>query len=54
MLTIPFAVFALFRYLVLAYRCSDGNSEWLLFHHVPIVGAIADWGGVSVPVLATA
>ena len=52
MLTIPFVVFALFRYLVLVYRRGGGgNPEWLLFRDGPLLLAIAGWGGVALSVL---
>ncbi len=52
MLTIPFVVFALFRYLALVYRRGGGgNPESLLFRDGPLLLAIAGWGGAALIVL---
>jgi len=52
MLTIPFVVFALFRYLLLVYRRGQGGSpEWMLFRDLPLLGAIAGWGCAALCVI---
>lgn len=52
MLTIPFVVFALFRYLLLVYRRGQGgNPEWLLFRDRPLLAAIVGWALSSLSVL---
>ncbi len=52
MLTIPFVVYLIFRYLFLVHRCDLGGSpEALLFADFPLLGAIAGWGLTSVAIL---
>lgn len=52
MLTIPFVVFALFRYLLLVYRRGQGgNPEWLLFRDWPLLAAIGGWALASLSAL---
>lgn len=55
MLTIPFVVFAMFRYLVLVYRRRLGGSpEWLLLRDWPLLASIAGWGAAALVVLYVA
>lgn len=52
MLTIPFVVYAIFRYLYLIQRRDLGGApEVLLFADLPLLGCIAGWGIVSVAIL---
>lgn len=52
MLTIPFVVYALFRYLYLIHRRDLGGApEALLFADRPLLGCIAGWGLSSVAIL---
>ncbi len=52
MLTIPFVVYAIFRYLFLVHRRDLGGSpEALLFADRPLLGAIAGWGFTSIAIL---
>ena len=52
MLTIPFVVYALFRYLYLIHRRDLGGApEALLFADRPLLGCIAGWGLISVAIL---
>ncbi len=52
MLTIPFVVYAIFRYLYLIQRRNLGGApELLLFSDLPLLGGIAGWGIVSVAIL---
>ncbi|MDP9368823.1 MAG: decaprenyl-phosphate phosphoribosyltransferase [Chloroflexota bacterium] len=52
MLTIPFVVYAILRYLYLVHRRDLGGSpEALLFADYPLLGAIAGWGVTSVAIL---
>lgn len=52
MLTIPFVMYAIFRYLFLLHRRDEGGSpEALLFSDFPLFAAIALWGLASIAVL---
>lgn len=52
MLTIPFVLYAMFRYLFLIHRRDGGGSpEQLLFSDRLLLGSIASWGVASVLVL---
>lgn len=52
MLTIPFVVFALMRYLVLIHQNQlTGSPELLLFRDRPLFASIVGWGVVAVVVL---
>ncbi len=52
MLTIPFVVYALFRYLYLIHRRDEGGApEALLFADRPLLGCIAAWGLTCVAIL---
>ena len=52
MLTVPFVVYAMFRYLFLIHRRDGGGSpETLLFKDAPLLGSILCWGVVSVAIL---
>ncbi len=52
MLTIPFVVYAIFRYLYLVHRHElAGSPETLLFADMPLLGSIAGWGLTSVAIL---
>lgn len=55
MLTIPFVVYAIFRYLYLVHRRELGSGpEQLLFADRPLFGAILSWGLASVLILYVA
>ncbi|MDQ3045643.1 MAG: UbiA prenyltransferase family protein, partial [Chloroflexota bacterium] len=55
MLTVPFVVYAMFRYLFLIHRRDGGGSpETLLFKDAPLLAAIVCWGVVSVAILSLA
>ena len=52
MLTIPFVIYALFRYLYLIHRRNLGGApETLLFADPPLLACIAGWGVTSVTIL---
>jgi 4-hydroxybenzoate polyprenyltransferase len=52
MLTIPFVVYAIFRYLFLIHRRDGGGSpEQLLLSDLPLLSCIALWGLASVLIL---
>ena len=52
MLTVPFVVYALFRYLYLVHRRDLGGApEVLLVTDPPLLGCLAGWGLTSVAVL---
>ena len=52
MLTIPFVVYAIFRYLYLIHRRDKGGSpETLLFSDLPLLAAIVIWGISCVVIL---
>ena len=52
MLTVPFVVYAIFRYLFLVHRRDLGGSpEVLLFSDVPLLAAILSWGFASILIL---
>ncbi|CAA9550724.1 MAG: Conserved membrane protein, possible 4-hydroxybenzoate octaprenyltranferase [uncultured Thermomicrobiales bacterium] len=52
MLTVPFVVYAIFRYLFLIHRRDLGGSpEVLLFADRPLLGAIVAWGLTSIGIL---
>jgi 4-hydroxybenzoate polyprenyltransferase len=52
LLTLPFVVIAILRYLFLVYRRGLGGSpELLLFRDGWLLGAVAGWGAVAVIVL---
>ncbi len=54
-LTIPFVVYAIFRYLYLIHRRDAGGSpDQVLFSDVPLLVCIVLWGVTSVIVLYTA
>jgi 4-hydroxybenzoate polyprenyltransferase len=54
MLTIPFVVYAIFRYLFLIHRRDGGGSpESLLLADRPLLGCIALWGLMTVAILYT-
>ncbi|HET8630913.1 MAG TPA: decaprenyl-phosphate phosphoribosyltransferase [Thermomicrobiales bacterium] len=52
MLTIPFVLYAIFRYLYLVYRKNEGGSpEQLLLTDVPLLACIVLWGLASIVLL---
>lgn len=52
MLTIPFVVYAVMRYLFLVHRRDGGGSpEQILLTDMPLLGCIALWGAVAVVIL---
>jgi 4-hydroxybenzoate polyprenyltransferase len=52
MLTIPFVLYAIFRYLFLVYRRDEGGSpEYMLLGDLPLLGCIALWGIAAVIIL---
>jgi 4-hydroxybenzoate polyprenyltransferase len=52
MLTIPFVLYGLFRYLYLIYRRNDGGSpDLLLLTDRPLLACIALWGLASIAIL---
>lgn len=52
MLTIPFVLYAVFRYLYLVYRKNEGGSpEHLLLTDLPLLACIFLWGLVSIAIL---
>lgn len=52
MLTIPFVLYAIFRYLYLVYRKDEGGSpEHLLLSDPPLLLCILLWGLVSIAIL---
>ncbi len=52
MLTIPFVVYAIFRYLFLVHRRDLGGCpEALLLTDFPLLGAITGWGLTSTVIL---
>ena len=52
MITIPFVVYAIFRYLFLVHRREGGGSpEQMLLGDLPLLSGIALWGVVSVIIL---
>ncbi|MDP8909460.1 MAG: decaprenyl-phosphate phosphoribosyltransferase [Chloroflexota bacterium] len=52
MLTIPFVLYAIFRYLYLVYRRNEGGSpEHLLLTDVPLLVCILLWGLASIAIL---
>ncbi len=51
-LTIPFVLYAIFRYLYLVYRKDEGGSpEELLLRDIPLLACIMLWGLTSVAIL---
>lgn len=54
MLTIPFVVYAIFRYLYLIHARGEGGSpEEVLLQDRPLLGTIVLWGAAAVAVLYT-
>lgn len=52
MLTIPFVLYGIFRYLYLVYRRNEGGSpEELLLTDVPLLTCIVLWGLASIAIL---
>jgi 4-hydroxybenzoate polyprenyltransferase len=52
MLTIPFVLYAIFRYLFLVHRRDEGGSpEQMLLSDVPLLTCIALWGVVVIVIL---
>jgi 4-hydroxybenzoate polyprenyltransferase len=52
MVTIPFVIYALFRYLYLMYQRGEGGTpEELLFEDRPLLASIVLWGGLVVGIL---
>ena len=55
MLTIPFVVFGLFRYLFIMSKSVDSESpELLLIKDLPLLAAISLWGITALAVMAVA
>ena len=55
MLTIPFVIYAIFRYLYLIYQKDEGGSpEELLLRDRPLLICIILWGLTSVAILYSA
>lgn len=55
MFTIPFVLYAIFRYLFLVHRRDEGGSpEQLLYSDVPLLACIVLWGIVSILILYSA
>jgi 4-hydroxybenzoate polyprenyltransferase len=53
MVTVPFVVYAIFRYLYLIHkRDGGGNPAELLLHDLPLAGCIVLWGLTSMALLA--
>ncbi len=53
MLTIPFVIYGMFRYLYLVYQKHGGGSpEDLLFRDRPLLAAILLWSGTAAAILA--
>ncbi|HEX2913355.1 MAG TPA: decaprenyl-phosphate phosphoribosyltransferase [Chloroflexia bacterium] len=51
-LTIPFVLYAIFRYLYLVYKKDEGGSpEELLLRDIPLLACILLWGVTSVSIL---
>ncbi len=52
MVTIPFVIYAIFRYLYLVYQKNGGGSpEEVLLHDVPFLVNMVLWGGAVVTIL---
>jgi hypothetical protein len=52
MLTIPFVLYAIFRYLFLVHRRDEGGSpEQMLLSDAPLLTCIALWGAVVIVIL---
>lgn len=52
MLTVPFVVYAIFRYLYLIHqRHTAEEPEYLLFHDLPLFTSIAGWGLSTIVIL---
>jgi 4-hydroxybenzoate polyprenyltransferase len=53
MLTIPFVIYALFRYMYLVYQRGEGGTpEELLIHDRPLLVAITSWGLLVLTIMA--
>jgi hypothetical protein len=52
MLTIPFVLYAIFRYLYLVYKRDEGGSpDEALLRDIPLLTCILLWGLTSVAIL---
>lgn len=52
MLTVPFVVFAVFRYLLLVVRRGEGSApEILLWSDKPLLGSVISWGIVALAII---
>lgn len=52
MLTVPFVVYAIFRYLYLIHqRNAAEEPEYLLFHDLPLFASIVGWGVSTIAIL---
>lgn len=54
MLTVPFVIFAIFRYLLLVLRRGEGSTpETLLWKDVPLLASVIGWGVTVLAILST-
>ena len=55
MLTVPFVVFGLFRYLYLVSHTNEAeNPELIIIRDMPLVISVLLWAGTAITVLALA
>ncbi len=53
MITVPFVIYAIFRYLYLIYKQNGGGSPAdLVLNDVPLAASIVLWGAITVAILA--